>query len=262
MLVLFKRFFRSLIRKIRVYQARNYQGIYLPTTRSNELLSSDEDYINSTFEQIDTIRKYTEIDQRSRILDFGCGQGRFALGLILAVKNLGQYIGIDTDYYSIQWCQRWIHRFHPEYSFIHVPAYNARYNPKSTGRQKLPLDPTSLDIVFLNSVFSHMLKDDVEFYLQEFGELLRPGGILYTTAFLESGVPDVEENPQGYLGKESTLPLHRVRYEKEYFLHLVKMAGIETISFEHRGIQRTGQSVIIGKKNKLGTDNFALRIVK
>lgn len=248
MLVPLKRVFRPLIRKIRVFQARKYQGIHLPITRSNEQLSDDQAFLDSAYEQIAVLRQHIALSGDTHLLDFGCGQGRLALGLIQKVPESVRYVGIDTDQDAIHWCRRWIQRFHPGYIFKHVPAYNALYNPTSSGRSPLPLDSGTMDIVFLNSVFSHMLKDDVEFYLAEIGRVLKSGGLLYTTAFIESGVPDVEENPEGYLDKESTLPLHRVRYEKDFFLNLVRKAGMDTIKFDYRGIQRTQQSVVIAKK--------------
>ena len=89
-----------------------------------------------------------------------------------------------------------------------------------------------------------MLKDDIQFYLNEFKRVLKPSGRVYLTAFIENDVKDVEENPEGYLSK-STGPLHRVRYNKEFFFTLVNDAKLRIDSFHPGEIQRTGQSVVI-----------------
>jgi hypothetical protein len=93
-----------------------------------------------------------------------------------------------------------------------------------------------------------MLADDVQYYLHQINQVLRKQGILYLTAFIEKNVPAVEENPQGYLNKISTGPLHRVRYEKSFFSNMVKKAGFETNNFQHQGIRRTKQSVLVAVK--------------
>ncbi len=229
-------------------RARQYKNIYLPLRRSNEKLADDDSYINSALSQTDSLRQYLELNQTTRIIDFGCGQGRFANGLILKLPDLQHFTGVDTDASAINWCTRWINRFHPNFAFHHIPAHNARYNPSSSPRRPLPFEEASFELAFLNSVFSHMLTEDVQFYLGEMHKLLIPGGVIYATAFVEESVPEEEENPEGYLNKNSAGPLHRVRYEKNFLLGLFEQAGFHLVDFVHHGIERTGQSVIVARK--------------
>jgi ubiquinone/menaquinone biosynthesis C-methylase UbiE len=125
-----------------------------------------------------------------------------------------------------------------------LPAHNARYNIAAENLQKLPFEANTFDLVFLNSVFSHMMTKDVLFYLNEFKRTLKPNGILYVTAFVEENVPEVEENPENYLG-ESKGYLHRVRFEKQFFTDLFVKTGFTIKVFTHQHITRTKQSVII-----------------
>ena len=129
---------------------------------------------------------------------------------------------------------------------MHLPAYNARYNKTAEGKRALPFDDESFDLIFLNSVFSHMMTDDVQFYLKEFERVLSKDGAVYATAFIEEDVPEVEENPKGYLGK-STGALHRVRFEKRFFFGLVEQSGLKVDRFLHQVFERTKQSVVILK---------------
>ena len=94
-----------------------------------------------------------------------------------------------------------------------------------------------------------MLAEDVKFYLGEMHKLLTPGGTIYTTAFVEESVPEIEENPDGYLDEDCVGPLHRVRYEKNYLLNLFKTAGFDLIDFQYRGIERTDQSIIVARRD-------------
>lgn len=240
--------FKQSVRRILFNKSRRYKGLYLPLIRSAEGLSDDQEYVNSAVEQIDDLLQYCELTSNTQILDFGCGQGRLANGLLFRVPNIGGYLGIDTDAESIKWCKHWIERHHSKFTFFHLPAQNARYNPSAKSLPTFPTTANSFDVAFLISVFSHMLTDDVKFYLSQLHEALCKGGLIYTTAFIEEGVPNIEENPQNYIGKKTVGALHRVRYEKSFFFGLVEKAGFSIVDFQHQKIDRTQQSVVVLKK--------------
>jgi len=101
-------------------------------------------------------------------------------------------------------------------------------------------------LIFLNSVFTHMLTDDINFYLSEFHTVLKSTGCIYLTAFIEENVLQVEENPDNYLSISSGA-LHRVRFEKNYFFELVEDANFEVTAYHHQLISRTSQSVVVLK---------------
>ena len=221
----------------------------LSGTRFNEGLNNDKDFLNSALDQIRTLKKYHSFSASTRILDFGFGQGRLAIGLIAAGIEVGQYCGLDTHAESLKWCQESIGKEHPQYQFVHVSAHNERYNPQGEQLPTLPLNPNEFDIAFLNSVFSHILSSDVSHYLSQVYQALKIGGIVYLTAFLETKVPEEEENPKDYLNKPTSVPLHRVRYEEGFFLGLIERAGFQLVNYQHHGIERTQQSVVIAQKS-------------
>jgi SAM-dependent methyltransferase len=227
--------------------AIKYKRCYLPRNRSNEELDDDNRYANSAIELVEALSKYTTIGSQTRILDFGSGQGRLATGLFLTKSRFASYVGIDTNKGSIEWCKRWISGKRFRTQFIHLPGKNERYNPNATELLALPSDIGQFDIIFLNSVFSHMMPADVKFYLKEFSIALREGGLVFMTAHIDEHVQNVEENPIDYLGRESVGALHRVRYEKEYFTQMVRDAGFNNITFSHRAFERTGQSIVTAK---------------
>ncbi|MEL6810601.1 MAG: methyltransferase domain-containing protein [Bacteroidota bacterium] len=246
--------FRRIKRRIQItlfgnpdFKAIKYKELYLPPFRENQGLSDNADYIQSAIDQIEHLSQHFDFTEEKSILDFGCGQGRLANGLKTLGTSLGSYVGIDTHLKSIKWCQKWITKYGKPFKFIHLPAYNARYNTRAEQLQKLPFEADTFDLAFLNSVFSHMMTEDCVFYLNEFQRTLTTGGKVYITAFVEENVPNCEENPENYLGA-SKGHLHRVRFEKKFFLNLFDEAGFDVEVFSHQQITRTKQSVVIARK--------------
>lgn len=223
-----------------------HKGLNLPAphTRINEGVQDNEAYIQSGVEQIEHLIQLGLIWADTIMLDFGCGQGRIANALQFMGIDI-DYYGIDTDLDLIRWCKDNL----TFGRFLWVSSKNRRYNAHEKELRGIPNDDNYFTLIFLNSVFSHMLQDDVSFYLDEFYRVLKPGGAVYLTGFIEHDVPDCEENPPGYMGMTGNDgPLLRVRYNKEYFLKLCKSAGFEVEHFFHRHIKRTRQSVVVLRK--------------
>ena len=225
----------------------NYEGISLPLNRSNENLSGHKAYLDSGVEQVNFLISKELFNTDTKLLDFGCGQGRLLNTLKFTKSEFRSYTGLDTSKKAIDWCNKHL-KYSNEISFMHLPAANARYNPDQKELKNLPFKKNQFDLIFLNSVFSHMLTSDVIFYLSEFHKVLDNEGKVYITAFLEDNVPDVEENPEDYLDKKSIGSLHRVRFNKDFFFKLVNEASLSVVEYHHQHISRTQQSVIVLKK--------------
>lgn len=124
----------------------------------------------------------------SRILDLGCGCGRFATVLRrLNYKGWrfeGQYTGVDVDREMIDWCDRHFPR--RRFRFVHVDQQSSVYNPGGTSddtTRRLPLPDGGFDFVFSTSLFTHLLEAEAIAYLRETHRLLRPGGRMLMTVF-------------------------------------------------------------------------------
>lgn len=210
-------------------------------------LQDDDRYLASAVEQVDHLRTAGVLEDGAVVIDFGCGQGRFAYGLLARMPGVAAYLGIETHQPSINWCINSISPADARFRFEHIASHNARYNPSAPLRPSLGLPPAEADLVFANSVVSHMLVEDVLHYAAELHAALRPGGAWYLTAFTESGVPDVEENPPGYLEEHgvSKGALHRVRYRDGYLFELLASAGFGLTEYRHRSEKRTGQSSLL-----------------
>jgi SAM-dependent methyltransferase len=187
-----------------------------------------------------------------RVLDIGCGPGRLAIGLIDRGVQVDEFHGIDAHRPSVQWCTRHLSPRNPAFRFEHVDVRNARYNPRGAaedGAVRLPLADARYDVVYLYSVFSHMLPQGVREYLAEIRRALAPGGVLFFTGFVEEGVPEVSENPEGYRQNWSG-PLHCVRYERGFLSRMLAESGFRVEHFVH-GEETDGQSAVYARREEV-----------
>jgi SAM-dependent methyltransferase len=125
------------------------------------------------------------LEPTDRVLDIGCGVGRMA-GPLTTFLSGGNYHGFDVVRPTIESCRRRFASF-PEFHFDHVDVYNGKYNPKGKvppSEFRFPYMDASFDFAFAASVFTHMLREDIERYLHETARVLRPGGRLLATWFV------------------------------------------------------------------------------
>jgi SAM-dependent methyltransferase len=127
------------------------------------------------------------------VLDVGSGLGRMAIPLTRYLRPPGRYEGFDVLTPQVEWCRRRITPLHPHFRFQSVDVYNGEYNPfdpSAAASFRFPYADASFDFVVLASVFTHLLRDDMEHYLREVRRVLRPGGRMLATFFLRD-----EERP-------------------------------------------------------------------
>jgi SAM-dependent methyltransferase len=161
-------------------------------------------------------------DLSSNIVDIGCGCGRYAMPLsrfALGQETFrGKYLGIDVDREMIAWCRK---HFRPErFRFDHADIQNTVYNPAGRLGPKdysIPVEDSSQDLVFSNSVFTHLLEDGLRHYLAEAYRILRSGGWMVGSVFCL-------ENMAGSLGGRWT------------FVHQVGNAKVETVEYPEAAV--------------------------
>jgi hypothetical protein len=124
---------------------------------------------------------------------------------------------------------------------------NQLFNPNGTldGNDiKLPIPSAAADIVYLLGVFTNMKPEHVEIYTSELGRIVRKGGKLFLTAFVEEGVPDVSFNPAGYVPYDCKFPLNVVRYNKQWLFSLFSRHRMIVDEFRYHGAMFPKQSEI------------------
>lgn len=195
----------------------------------------DSTYLNSAESEAKRVHSLLSYPTRGRVLDVGCGQGRLAIGLIRLESEV-DYTGVDISERAIRWCTMYVSSKRPEYRFIHLNMHNERYNPDGLelveDDEWLPEVTNPFDVIYLYSVFSHMLEVELRFYLKAFHPYLANNGRIFFTTFVEEGVPPVSENPPDYL-LECSGPLHIVRYEKSHLYTILSECGYSVAEFSH-----------------------------
>lgn len=122
------------------------------------------------------------------VLDIGAGTGRMARPLTRYLDR-GSYSGLEVTASAVTWCKE-AYKNHTNFSFSHADIYNKSYN--ATGKlraseYRFPYENESFDFIFLTSVFTHMLPQDVERYVSEISRVLKKGGRCFSTFFLLNG---------------------------------------------------------------------------
>lgn len=176
-----------------------------------------------------------------KILDVGCGTGRIAVALTKYLDETGRYEGFEIVEAPINWCKR-ISVKHPNFHFQHVDIFNRSYNPKGKFKAsefKFAFQNDSFDFVILNSVFTHMLPQDMENYIREITRILKKGGRCFITFFLlnkESlqlvNTGESHLNFKCDFGKYRTIDIDRpeaaVAYDEAFVLGLYEKYGLKS----------------------------------
>jgi SAM-dependent methyltransferase len=123
----------------------------------------------------------------SNVLDIGVGCGRSAHWLreynFRGRRFDGGYVGIDIDGEAIEWCRE---NYDAErFRFHHSSDGSVSYNQTGTAptAYRIPEPDSTFDLVFSNSLLTHLLETELENYLRESYRLLKVGGTMMHSHF-------------------------------------------------------------------------------
>lgn len=176
------------------YRLQREMGRPIPPISIRRRVAPLDEYLATTDEYIAYFKLLAGFNMRQRMLDIGCGHGRFVTRMLRKPHYFsGSYDGFDTDATAIRWAQRNIASPLAQVRFRHIDLHNGFYNPH--GR----VDPDSLafpyaentfNFVLAWSVFTHVRPDTVTRYLQEVHRVLKPGGCFMATCLMLDGYPN------------------------------------------------------------------------
>lgn len=190
-----------------------------------------------------------QLQPSDHVLDLGCGIGRVAVPLTKILSPEGRYDGLDIVPESIAWCQKEISKRYPNFHFQVADVYNSQYNPGGMQRANeydFPFEDQSFDLIFLKSVFTHMLPDDIENYTGEIARTLKRTGRALITFFLlnERSIQAMDEGKARrdfnykfqYYRTESDQSLESaVAYDEAYIRLLMDRFGLQIEEPIHYG---------------------------
>jgi SAM-dependent methyltransferase len=202
----------------------------------------DQAFIATAVGDVRRLEEYAGLTESSRLLDWGCGAGRLAVGVRERFGRIADYHGVDVQPELIAWASA--HLGGAGFRFTCVDVSNERYNPDGTPERTLATPADSVDVFYAYSVFSHMNDEDTAAYLALLGHALAPGGRAFVTCFVEEGVADWEENPAGYGPLEWKGRLHCTRFARRHFEEHVAAGGLAVDRFEY-GRETDGQSLYV-----------------
>ncbi len=196
---------------------------------------------------------------QSDILDIGVGCGRWAHWLrdynFRGRRFGGTYVGIDIDEEAIEWCKK---HYDPERFRFYVSSdtsisYNHTAGEPSVYR--IPLADRSFDLVFSNSLLTHLLETELENYLRESYRLLRAGGVMMHSHF------NIEHPPATYgtrhtfqhrLGnaqiESEAQPEAAVAYHTDFLFGVCRRIGFSTCEIVHMPGGAQHQPILLCRK--------------
>jgi SAM-dependent methyltransferase len=195
----------------------------------------------------------------SNILDIGVGCGRWAHWLrdynFRGRRFDGTYVGIDIDSEAIEWCRK---NYDAErFRFHHSSDASVSYNQIRSARSAYRISEAddTFNLVFSNSLLTHLLEAEVENYLRETYRLLKVGGTMMHSHF------NIEHPPATFgtrhtfkyrLGnaciESETQPEAAVAYHTEFLFDLCRRIGFSTCDIVHMPGGEQHQPILLCRK--------------
>lgn len=199
-----------------------------------------QDFAASGQSHLEALVDVAGVTPSSHVLDVGCGLGRLGRPMSHFLDPSGGYEGLDIVPDGIRWCKKHIVSPNDNVHFTLADIHNKEYNPKGRLRAaeyRFPYEAETFDAAVLLSVFTHMLPDEVDRYVNEIARVLKKGGRIFATYYLlnpESirmmNLPSAEWRFKHHVGPYWTtslkVPELSVGYDESYIRDLYAKHGL------------------------------------
>jgi ubiquinone/menaquinone biosynthesis C-methylase UbiE len=182
------------------------------------------------FSQLTT--QYCNFPKTGSILDIGSGIGRLAIPLSNYLEPDGSYEGFDVIKKGVEWCKKNISQKHSNFNFTHVGLSNDLYTNAGAPAQhfNFPYKSQSFDCTIAISVYTHLLKNELEQYMRESKRVMKKGAKSLATFFIISNDSEALNNPKfQFRHKEGiqwlmdkSVKHANVAFQKDYLINLIE----------------------------------------
>lgn len=189
---------------------------------------------------LDQLVRLGQLQPHEQVLDVGSGIGRVAAPLTTYLNQQGSYEGFDIVKSGVAWCNQHIAAKYPNFRFLHIDLKNDLYNLSTQQEAKafiFPYDDERFDLVFLFSVFTHMMPEDVAQYLKQIARVLKPGGRCLATFFVlndasKEGMMQYDglkfvHNYGNYALIDPEVKEANIAFEEDWLMQAIAAAGLE-----------------------------------
>jgi len=222
---------------------------------------NQQNFKKTGLEYLNCFKKYCNLKPENEILELGQGMGRFTMPLTKYLNEQGEYYGLDVVPDSVKYCQENITKKFPNFYFLLADVKNKMYNPEGqiqAYEYTFPFKDNFFDFVFLHSVFTHMLLEDMKNYLSEIARVLKPGKQCFISYLLfntESNNTlnryNHEHDFGSYRCKKLDNPERAISYDIKLIQDTYKKVGLKIIEPIHYNLTDnaiSSQDVIITSK--------------
>lgn len=152
-----------------------------------------------------------------------------------------RYVGVDAHKTMVHWCQRNLSPVAAGFQFVHHDVYSPLYSPENNLQlaEPFPVGDGEFSLVVAISVFTHLCRQQTEYYVAEVARILKPGGVAFTTWFFfdRDSFPFLQEGPFCLYTSEANFA-EAVVYDRRWFIDTVRRLGL--------GVRSTTPPVVAG----------------
>jgi ubiquinone/menaquinone biosynthesis C-methylase UbiE len=228
----------------------SYEGYKIPVDLVNLTGGGTETWDAISKGHMREYEEYAPIKPDHTVLEVGCGVGRDAIQLTKVLSPQGRYIGFDIIQPSIEWCQKNITTKFPNFEFHYYHVYSQIHNAGGTDKVtsvRLPAADKSVDRIVLHSVFTHMFRDDIFHYFNEFRRVLKNDGLVMASFFVldkesremaktsEFPLKFETEYGEGCWINDKDFPEGAIGYDLPVIEQMLKESGLKLVQDIHRG---------------------------
>jgi SAM-dependent methyltransferase len=195
------------------------------------------------------------------VFDFGCGCGRVARQLLQQRPRPRRYVGIDVNRRMVEWCIQNLQPIAPDFRFFHHDVYSPTYarDNRYQAAAPFPTEDGGFSLLIANSVFTHLVGQQAEYYLHEVSRILRPGGLAFTSWFFfdRESFPFLREPPYCLYASDAD-PTRAVLYDRRWFLDMVHRCGLRVRLTSFPTVPGHQWYVLLERQDREPTDRFPL----